>query len=375
MSDPTIDANGANGRSSSTEASTLDPMQSNALRQSSNKQVIKTATTMLPTPAKTPRKKQVQSAAVNGAARVLFPVHPVEDAMPTPRKRRNKRTVGFSLYNDEDNEEEKSEERIQIYTDSKDKLPELDPSEDNPFYEKPKEQSPPSAPNKGRSSRKRKAAPSAEDRKEIKEAFNREEGMVYVLSVTSSKYTKENPLLTLVHSRGKKIFRKFPEDGGEPDDGEDSEVESTNVRPLTRSSIKPRLLFPTQKQTREREAANTEDEEATTDIEDHNDTPMSDPEEEQHVTTPRKQTVFSPATPPTTGHATRQATKRTPEELVKPIPYKGKKVSPFDGWARTKAGSANGTAGGGKGRKREAEAMEKADGARGNKKVRGAAAT
>ena len=194
MSDPTIDANGVNGRSSSAEVSTLDPMQSHGLNPSSNKQSSKAATSMLPTPAKTPRKKQVQSSAVHGAARVLFPIHPVEDAMPTPRKRRNKRTVGFSLYNayEDDNNNEKPEDNIQIYTDSKDKLPELDPSEDNPFYEKPKDQSPPSAPSKGGSSRKRKTAPTAEDREEIKEAFNREEGMVYVLSVYPIKPPPEN---------------------------------------------------------------------------------------------------------------------------------------------------------------------------------------
>ena len=138
---------------------------------------------MLPTPVKTPRKKPVQPAAVNATARVLFPVHPIEeDAMPTPRKRRNKREVGFSLYSSMDDEEDASSEgKIQIYTDSKEKVPELDTTEDNPFYEKPQEHAPPPEPRKGRSGRKRKAAPIIEDRKEVKEALNREEGMVYVL--------------------------------------------------------------------------------------------------------------------------------------------------------------------------------------------------
>jgi len=137
---------------------------------------------MLPTPAKTPRKKQVQPAAVNAAARVLFPVHSVEDAMPTPRKRRNKRHVGFSLYSSQEDEEDaSSESKIQIYTDSKDKVPELDPTEDNPFYEQSEEHAPPPEPSKGRTSKKRKAATTAEDRKEIKDVFDRDEGMVYVL--------------------------------------------------------------------------------------------------------------------------------------------------------------------------------------------------
>lgn len=94
---------------------------------------------------------------------------------------------------------------------------------------------------------------------------------------------------------------------------------------------------------------------------------MTDPEEQQ-VTTPVKQTIFSPATPPTTVHATRSSTKKVPE-AVEAIPYKGKKVSPFDGWARTKAGTS--IAIGGKGKKREAEAMEKAEVMEGHKKIKG----
>jgi hypothetical protein len=141
------------------------------------------AANMLPTPAKTPRKKPVQPAAVNAAARVLFPARPdtVEDAMPTPRKRRNRRHVGFSLYSSiEDDDDAASENQIQIYTDSKDKVPELDTNEDNPFYEKPSQDVSP-APSKSKSTRKRKASHTIEDNPEIQEAFNREEGMVYVL--------------------------------------------------------------------------------------------------------------------------------------------------------------------------------------------------
>ena len=123
--------------------------------------------------------------------------------------------------------------------------------------------------------------------------------------------------------------------------------------------------------------SNIEDEEAPTDIEEVHDREMTDVEEQEPIT-PVKSTVFSPATPPTTGHATRQATKKTaldrsfptsPAEPVEAVPYalKGKKVSPFDGWARTKAG----TGGVGKGKKREGEALEKGEGTLGSKKVRG----
>ena len=142
------------------------------------------AASMLPTPVKTPRKKPGQPVAVQAAARVLFPSRPdtVEDAMPNPRKKRNKRHVGFSLYSSmEDDGDVGSENQIEIYTDSKDKIPELDPSEDNPFYEKRVQTVGFPEPQKKKSSKKRKAEHSIDASAEIEEAFNREEGMVYVL--------------------------------------------------------------------------------------------------------------------------------------------------------------------------------------------------
>ena len=132
---------------------------------------------MLPTPAKTPRKKQVQNKT--GVGRVLFPVHPesVEDAMPTPRKnKRNKRHVGFSLDSDAE-----SEGGIQIFTDSQDKVPELDLSEENPFIDHPPKRDPPEVSRKPKSSKKRKAESESISKDTIKETFDHERGMVYVL--------------------------------------------------------------------------------------------------------------------------------------------------------------------------------------------------
>ena len=182
-------------------------------------------------------------------------------------------------------------------------------------------------------------------------------------------------------SRGKKIYRKFPNDGSEHNDTNnhgDSERDSSTIRPLTRSSVKPRLLFPTKKQVHERTVSTVDDEEAPTDVEDRQDHEMTDLEDEKQVITPVKASFFSPPTPPTTGHATRAATKKAtldspsdPPEPVEAIRYglHGKKVSPFDGWARTKAGK--GEVVGGKGKKREGEAMEKTEGVAGSKKLRG----
>lgn len=86
-------------------------------------------------------------------------------------------------------------------------------------------------------------------------------------------------LLMTPCSRGKKLFRKFMDAGGEaagPADEYESDVQDEGFttdlrRPLTRSTIKPRLLFPNDDQVRAkaaRDSHNTEDEEADTDIED-----------------------------------------------------------------------------------------------------------
>lgn len=184
-------------------------------------------------------------------------------------------------------------------------------------------------------------------------------------------------VLIFVISRGKKIYRKFPNDRSDTSNLGDGEHESSTMRSLTRSSIKPRLLFPTKQQLHERSVPTIDDEEAPTDIEDPQDHEMTDLEDEKEIITPVKASVYSPTTPPATGHATRAATKKAaldspsdPRGPVEAVPYErhGKKVSPFDGWARTKFGGTSRV--GGKGQKREGEAMEKIEGVAGSKKVR-----
>ena len=167
-------------------------------------------------------------------------------------------------------------------------------------------------------------------------------------------------------SRGRKIFKPFPRES--PLSGDNPSILSTH---FTRSSVKPRLLFPTAQQQRERQLA---DEEAVTDIEASHDSDMTDiateetENEEQggaRVVTPVK-TSFTPATPPTTVHATRSATKKAVEaspldDGPLEVKKKGGKRSPFDGWARRKASASGSSATAGKGRKRQGEALEKGD--------------
>ncbi|MCJ1391325.1 hypothetical protein MMC18_004188 [Xylographa bjoerkii] len=310
-------------------------------------------TMMLPTPAKTPRKRNTQPG-LTGAARVLFPNRPdnIDEAMPTPTKhgRRPKKHTGFSLDSFDDGDGS-SEGKIEIYTDSKDRLPEVDEGEDNPFYVKPSTEPTTTK----RAGKRRKVNNESDHNEEVQEMLKRDEGMVYVF-------------------RGKKIYRKFEVD---PDDHESDDMAvptgqgSTGHRPLTRSSIKPRLLFPTKLQPdTEHLDISITDEEAVTDIEDPHahDSDMTElaPEvEEEALVTPIKPS-FTPTSPPSTARATRASTKKAaldssptgPEPVdAKPrfVVKHGRTASPFDNWRRTKASAA----GGGKGRKREGESLER----------------
>lgn len=182
------------------------------------------------------------------------------------------------------------------------------------------------------------------------------------------------------------MFRKFPVD---PDDdyhsitGHGTELDgepfSPKLRPFTRSSIKPRLLFPNVAQRKERSHTAVEEEEAITDIEElpplPNDSEMTDlaPDtEEEALVTPAKDSIKVPTTPPTTGHATRAAARKAKLSTSPPEPVEGLepfertvgRASPFSAWQRTKA-TASGSV---KGKKREAELLERDDG---GKRARG----
>ena len=169
---------------------------------------------------------------------------------------------------------------------------------------------------------------------------------------------------------------------------------TASARPLTRSSIKPRLLFPTEQQKRAREQKNNQpssmqeaDEEAITDIDDAAQVPLpssdiegSDLDDPPHLsadhaeapspTTPTGD-ALTPSSPPT-ARATRArvrsaALSSSPLAHAEPedILHRGKKVSPFDGWPRTKPG----TGAAGKSKKRQGEEMGPSEAA-GRKRVR-----
>ena len=137
--------------------------------------------TMLPTPVKTPRKKQLPQSTLQGAGRVLFADRAEDPMPPSRRNKKGKRRVEFSLFTSIEDDVASAEGDIPIYTDSKDKVPELDASEANPFLSRPRDRTPVPEPTKEPIHKKRKSAYGLDGSKDIEEAFNREEGMVYVL--------------------------------------------------------------------------------------------------------------------------------------------------------------------------------------------------
>jgi len=317
------------------------------------RQQLPTPLSVLPTPSKTPKKRS--AATMNSTARILnFQPHSPSDVMPSPRKMkkpahaRSQSSRGFELFEDGTNS---SQEQIQIFTDSNARIPELDGSEDNPLV----------GPRQTRAGRPQRSARTDEE-VEFNDRVSRDEGIVYSF-------------------RGKKIFRRFA--GDDQDDGNSSpdlaqrslrrQAGIAAERPLTRSSIKPRLLFPSEDQLREREEADASDEvdeEALTDIE----LPVSVKKQPTKTATPRKAAASHLATPPST-----KRTKRVVDTAPGPVPSlemvveepedapaspvtrkatKAKNRSPFDDWPRLKAPSSSSS----RGKKRTAsESVEPAD--------------
>ncbi|KAI9734324.1 MAG: hypothetical protein M1834_002430 [Cirrosporium novae-zelandiae] len=332
----------------------------------------------LPTPAKTPRKQPKQSSSsLTSTARVLFP-QPVDDVMPTPRKTRKERqNDGFSLESFAENSEQGS--KIDIFTDSVDRIPEIDENEDNPFYEKKKRgtelfsnlvesDSDGAVPVKKRRSAKhrrgsifedsnsdhairRSSRISAKRNADVDDALDHDEGMMYTF-------------------RGKKIFKRwadrrsyrdisplggFNEDASEMLGGGEA-PSSPELSPLDRVGVKPRLLFPTEKQKRARErlasiqTSETDDEEALTEIEDRDAHDNDLTEADDIPITPKKlkQPNFQPVSPPSTRRSLRSSTRKIAKETspsppspseAPGAPRFGGRPSPFDGWQRSKAGS------------------------------------
>jgi hypothetical protein len=144
------------------------------------------ASDTLPTPVKTPSKKAVPDA--NLASRVLFQDQP--SAIPEPANRQKKMGKGkkysaFSLESFNEGDNSQTQNSLSIFTDSRDKIPELDESEGNPFSQKPDSSDKPevSTNTNIRSTKRRKVNENGntERDKDVQEALHRDDGMYYNL--------------------------------------------------------------------------------------------------------------------------------------------------------------------------------------------------
>lgn len=258
---------------------------------------------MLPTPSKTPSRHATEkkTAELSSLARSLF----TSDDSGLRRRPKSYTGLGMDSFT-----ATHDEEPIEIFTDTKDCIPEIDTSEANPFYTGASKQDAPASPRRSR----RKVMIPGEGALSIEDATHREDGMVYVF-------------------RGKKFYRKFA-----TEDEEEMDEETRLAQPLTRSSVKPRLLFPPA-QTDEPDLS-LDDEEATTDIEDNVRTRRGGPIP-QTPTKSSKETAktpeaprYAPVSPPETRRTTRSANKLSGDET--PIKKPKRQPTLFDSWPRTK---------------------------------------
>jgi hypothetical protein len=130
---------------------------------------------MLPTPSKTPRRQTEEQAVagVKSIARNLFPVSDSE-MLSSAKKRKAKKYTGLTM---QSFTAENVEEPIHIFTDSRDRVPEVDTSEENPFYAETAH----IEPTKRRSMRRKTVTIPGEGRVDVAEAIKRDDGTVYVL--------------------------------------------------------------------------------------------------------------------------------------------------------------------------------------------------
>ncbi|KAJ5167920.1 uncharacterized protein N7482_003514 [Penicillium canariense] len=304
-----------------TSESELDISGRHHHQQSAHSQPHSAANEALPTPAKTPSKRKVQGD-LSSTSRTLFPSNSRMSAKkPSP----------FSL----ESFEAPASKDIQIFTDSRDRIPVAGAAEKNPFASKSEaagsiRRAPRRMYKSGESSNSQNAPVTASSHGNITPSDDEylstpEDGMTMIF-------------------RGKKVHTKFEfedEDEGNdemglfaarPDLLDDSQDILNSVKPLTRNSVKPRVLFPGPKNDKP-----LHEEEAATDEEDSEDAEV----EPSHVNS----TLFSPSLdcPPAPGATrllrsnARFATQvdETPSG-TKALDTKRKRISPFDQWLRKK---------------------------------------
>lgn len=99
--------------------------------------------------------------------------------MPTPRKRR--KPVGSIFGSSREEGDRTVERRISIYTDSKDRVPEVDTSEENPFYGNSTSSRTDKELNKVKGSKKKATKSVLAKEKQLDDGIDHDKGMLYVL--------------------------------------------------------------------------------------------------------------------------------------------------------------------------------------------------
>jgi hypothetical protein len=138
---------------------------------------------ILPTPVKTPRKKAV--AAAGSTARALFAnrSRAMDSEILAQKRIKGKKFTGFSLESFNSDHESENQNEISIFTDSRDRIPEVNNSKDNLFLKKPDDMEGPDAnPVDGIAKRRKLVTRNGPKRdKEVEKAINKDDGMLYVL--------------------------------------------------------------------------------------------------------------------------------------------------------------------------------------------------
>ncbi|TLD11289.1 hypothetical protein PgNI_05637 [Pyricularia grisea] len=284
---------------------------------------ISEQTGMLPTPSKTPSRKHSKQlqADINAVSRNLFND---DDIMPQPKTKRPTKYSGISMGSFTAVE---SEDPIDIFTDSHDRIPVVDDDAENPFID---------GPSHGRSQRL-----AARQRRNEDLVARTSDAQVHlaeggVISLKEARERSEEGFIQVF--RGKRIFHQDARG----------------------KKLKGRLLFASASAAKPKSSSIVdEDEEAETDIEDHIDSQVEnnlDIDDEisaeqssstiisnegglatpkvkvdKKVTTPIA--PGAPHSPPATGRLLRSSRRSTEET---PVHKPRKPSSPFDGWARVK---------------------------------------
>jgi cyclophilin family peptidyl-prolyl cis-trans isomerase len=120
---------------------------------------------------------------LNAAARALFrePALASDEIMPTPKKNRKSTRHGVFAMGNFAVESGTRTSQLQIFTDSRDNVPERDTSDDNPFLDYAPAKAGLPVKQVDGTSKRRKLTTDRKKDAQVEEAIKNDEGMVYVL--------------------------------------------------------------------------------------------------------------------------------------------------------------------------------------------------